>query len=323
MISPGKSGEEKGYLLLTGIAFFDEKETLMTAQWDISNPESIQIVCCADEKFMPLTATMLMSLVRNHHSHELLSVSIINDGISITTQKNLEDLFSAENIVIHWFQIDPKEIPSILGIPEIYNHISCHYYRLLMPYLLPQSVNRAIYLDVDLIVLQDISELWKIDFQNQTICAVQDFMGTCGEGISNCLEFGISPTAKYFNSGVLLIDLKKWREQDISKKAINCRLSNEKAVVASKYYTHDQFGLNVILHDQWQELDPRWNYSPGPGKLVDNPCIVHYCGDVKPWNQKCKDEFRQAFIQYLNQTPYKEHFAEEFKPFQLEHASFS
>lgn len=276
-------------------------------------PEPIQIVCCSDEKYMPLTATMLMSLIRNHHSPELLHVSIINNGISLTTQQTIDNLFSGENMIIHWLSIDPKEIPYIFGISDSYSNLPCHYYRLLMPYLLPQTVNRAIYLDVDLVILQDISSLWKLSFDDYIVCAAQDYLEVCSEAISNCLELGISPTAKYFNSGVLLIDLKKWREEDISKKVIVFRLSNEDAAAASKHYNHDQYGLNVILHKEWQELDPRWNYSPGPGKLNLNPFIVHYYGDVKPWLQKCKDEFRQAFIRYLYQTPYRDHFSEQFK----------
>ena len=290
----------------------------MASVSDISHHDPIHLVCCSDEKYMPLTATMLMSLVRNHHSDELLNVYIINNGVSIATKKNIETSFYSEKIIINWLQIDPQDIPSILGISDQYSDISRHYYRLLMPYLLPQTVDRAIYLDVDLIILADISHLWQIDLKDYLIGASQDFLENCGSAISNCIELGISPNAKYFNSGVLLINLKKWRDQDISKKVIICRLSNEEAVLASEHYIYDQFGLNVILVEQWQELDPRWNYSPGPGKTTLNPFIVHYYGNVKPWNQKCKPEFRQHFIYYLNQTPYKDYFQEQFNSLLVE-----
>jgi lipopolysaccharide biosynthesis glycosyltransferase len=282
---------------------------------DVAHRDQIHIVCCSNENYIPLTATMLMSLARNHKSDELLNVYIINNGISDLNKQTIEDLPFGEGLAIHWSEIDPQAIPSILEIPERYTSIPCHYYRLLMPYLLPKSVTKAIYLDVDLIILSDISELWNLDFQDNIVWATQDFLGYCGNAIPNCFELGINPNAKYFNSGVLLVDLEKWREQNISKKVIACRFSNEEAVVAAKYYSHDQFGLNVILVDQWQELDPLWNYSPGPGSSELTPFIVHYYGDVKPWNQKCKEEFRQHFIDYLNQTPYQDHFKDLLEPY--------
>jgi lipopolysaccharide biosynthesis glycosyltransferase len=280
--------------------------------------DSIHIVCCSDEQYMPLTATMLMSLVRNHTSHELLNVYIINNGVSQATQHNIDNLFSSENIVINWLPVDPKQIPSILEISDQYENISCHYYRLLTPYLLSQKITKVLYLDVDLVILKDISELWKIDFNNHIVAATQDFLESCGNAISNCIELGIDPRAKYFNSGVLLIDLKKWREQDISKKVIRCRLSNEEAVRASSHYSYDQFGLNIILVNQWHVLAPQWNYSPGPEKSDISPSIVHYYGDVKPWKPKCKEEFRQHFVHYLNQTFYGDYFNEEFKALSIE-----
>ncbi|MEB3359374.1 MAG: glycosyltransferase family 8 protein [Synechococcales bacterium] len=286
---------------------------MIASSLDALQQDSISIVCCSDEQYVPLMATMLTSLVKNHLSPEVLDIYVINDGILEATKQSLASLFPPQFIRIFWLDFDPKEVTELLGIPSRYSQLSCHFYRLLMSKLLPETVSQVIYLDADLIVLGNIADLWKTDLQGKIVGAVQDFLETCGNAISNCQELGISPTAKYFNSGVLLIDLEKWRKQDISKRAIVCRLENEEAVRAGKHYSYDQFGLNVVLNDQWEELDPRWNYSPGPGKLNADPWIVHYYGDVKPWSMKCLEEFRQKFLYYLDQTVYKNYFQSYFE----------
>lgn len=266
--------------------------------------ECVNIVCCTDQKYLPLTVTMLSSLVQNRTPGTGLNLYIIHDIMDETLRHQADQYLSCEQVHCHWREVCLDDLYHHLDIPTTYSKISCHYYRLLTPYLLPQSAQKAIYLDVDLVILDDIVDLWQTPFNGHLICAVRDFLGTFGASILDPTAFGIDPAEKYFNSGVLLIDLAQWRAQDISKRVMACRLANEAMVQAGPHYSYDQFGLNIILHRQWQELDRRWNYPPGPGiEPLRHPAIAHYYGDIKPWKPKCDRAFRQHFIHHFTQIP--------------------
>src|SRR5690606_10298929 len=94
----------------------------------------------------------------------------------------------------------------------------------------------------------------KVDIEDNIIGAVQDTFGTALHGIANHRELGIPPDAKYFNSGLLLIDTVKWRKCSITEALVSCLKQNR---AHAKY--PDQYGLNVVLTGRWYELDKRWN----------------------------------------------------------------
>ena len=113
------------------------------------------------------------------------------------------------------------------------------------------------------------------NFDDNIIFAVQDsrirYISCSWGGINNYKELGLKAKSKFFNTGVLFIDLKKWKDEKISEKVIICNKKNEKYV---KYW--DQYGLNVVLSDKWRELDSCWNQFPEITAV--DPYILHYVG---------------------------------------------
>jgi len=111
-------------------------------------------------------------------------------------------------------------------------------------------------MDVDMIVTRDISELWKTDISHHIIAAVTDSTAVyIKNNVKNYRELNLPGDAKYFNSGLLLINTQKWRDEDLSRKVIHTVNANRKHTEFS-----DQYGLNVNLVNKWLELDPLWNY---------------------------------------------------------------
>lgn len=112
------------------------------------------------------------------------------------------------------------------------------------------------------------------------------------------------PDAMYFNGGLLLIDTQKWIEADISKKVIDCMNEN----IAHVQYA-DQYGLNVILHKDWKQIDLLWNCSDYFEK-PSNPSLVHFL-NIKPIFKSCPSLQRNKdeFYRILNLTEFK-----NFKP---------
>lgn len=267
---------------------------------------NISIVVASDNHYAILIAALLKSIDLNHKTDEHIDFHIIDDGISPKFRLQLETIVDPARITIKWFK--SKEIvPSNITIPVDNSAFPLTVYlRVFSPYVIDEDVERLIYLDVDTIVQDDISKLWHTDMGDYTAAAVQDVgltMDCEWGGVPNYKELGLPGDTKYFNSGVLMINPKKWRAENISSEVISA---------LGKYKEHvrlaDQYGLNVALANKWLVLDPKWNWFAF--KDNDNPYIVHFL-DIKPIFSSYNSQkvYKEEFFRYLSLTPWK-----NFKP---------
>lgn len=261
--------------------------------------ENISIIVASDNHYAILIAALLKSIEIHHKTDEGIDFYIIDDGISAKNKAKITGSTQAKNIAIHWFQKN-EIIPKGISIPvDTSSFPLTNYLRLFAPYALPADVKRVIYLDVDTVVRKDISELWYTDLDGHIIGAIVDVGKTvdCAwGGIPNYKDLGLLASTKYFNSGVLLIDVVKWREQDISVKVMDTL-----KIYADHVVLVDQYGLNVVFANAWKELDPRWNwFATFDG---EDPFIIHYL-DIKPifTSYNSQEKYKKIFFDYLNQT---------------------
>ena len=154
------------------------------------------------------------------------------------------------NILAH--SIDAKIFENLVPWGEGQNYTT--YYRLKLASILPDNIDKCIYLDSDMLLIGDIKELYNTDLQGH-IC------GVTGENRSrttpmvelhNNQNF-IIDTKYDFNAGLLLLDLKKWRELDIESKIFN---------LLKRVRLTDQDALNIMFNDDILLLDSRWNCFP-------------------------------------------------------------
>ena len=164
------------------------------------------------------------------------------------------------------------------------------YRRLYLAQLVP-DIDRLIYLDCDVVVRHDLTELWLQPLDGYPLGAVSD-----GWAADNKTLLGRFPTG-YFNGGVLLMDLARWRDQDIIRRLEDAvRASLGSTGEASQQY--DQGPLNAVFIDNWQRLSPRWNFtayftdsaaarlglsSAALTAIRQDPGIMHFVGGYKPW----------------------------------------
>ncbi len=266
----------------------------------------ITIISVCDNHYMIMLAALLKSIEKNHHSSEKIDYYIVEDEISSKNKQMLLDSTNKEMINIKWLkmsEITPKEFK----LPLDYSSFPLNIYiRLFIPHFIPVQIEKAIYLDVDIIVLEDISKLWETNIGNKVIAGVVDRSGLVSNewlGIKNYKDLGISPDAKYYNSGLLLIDPQKWRQLNITQKVIKCIHDN---ITFADF--PDQYGLNVVFADQWFELDPRWNSQAM--LAIEKPFIIHFTGR-KPFykSYNYNSSYRDHFYEYLKQTKWN-----NFKP---------
>lgn len=293
----------------------------------ILDSEPIVLVCAADDRYAMPLSVMVRSAIENLKSNRKIALFVIDGGIKKYNKKKILKSLNSKKCEVNFIAIPTSWIESIEEVKKYcetnkkvsaLKHLSlAAYYRLFIAELLPEQIEKAIYLDCDLIVEGDLEQLWKIELEDKNyILAVQDLLVGCvssPEGLLNYQELGIAANSKYFNSGVLAIDLKKWRDDKITAKAIEYLKQNKDYI-----RFHDQDVLNALLVDRWGELDSRWNltsftinkypsWENSPfseetyNKLFHEPYIIHYATALKPWNSR-HVLYKDYFFRYVDMT---------------------
>lgn len=268
------------------------------------------IVCATDEKYAIPTMTMIKSI--EYNSKESVNVIVLDGGINSNTKKRFLKNFADTSIDIIMYTIDNSIFPN-LKTSERMPIVT--YYRLLIPEILYQF-EKVIYLDSDIIVLGDINKLFEMELGNKALGAVHEMNKKAMYvslmwGIKPCRELGIPLKSHYFNAGVLLLNLKKWRDENISKRIFDYFQKYEKYV-----YFHDQDGLNAVLWNDWAELPPVWNVMTAFYEAKDwtestfdqneyryvreNVELIHYinCTMWKPWMDKSTHPRKEEYNKY-------------------------
>lgn len=265
--------------------------------------ENISIVVATNNNFCVLLAALIKSIELNHKTAEKLDLYIINDGISTENIQRLKNQINPSTTTIIW--LTPNEIiPTEISVPLDHSTFpATAYLRVFAPDVLPKSVKKMLYLDADMIVYEDISKLWHTNLGDKICGGVVDLaevVSASWSGIPNYAELGLPPDTKYFNSGLLLINTERWRAEKIAKKIMECIHQNLKKVIFP-----DQYGLNVVLANQWYELDARWNSFARLDRK--DPYLVHFT-EIKPIfkNYNSNPSYKEEFFKYLKQTPWKD-----------------
>ena len=148
-----------------------------------------------------------------------ITAHIIDAGLPAADRARLAELARCHGAALHWHE------PSATGfaaLPAWGRMTSTTYHRLLLPRLLPEEVTRAIWLDCDLLVTTDLVRLWETDLGGFHLLAVRDSVVpqvSSPYGIRRWRELGLPRSAPYFNAGVMLVDVNRWRDDDIGALA--------------------------------------------------------------------------------------------------------
>jgi lipopolysaccharide biosynthesis glycosyltransferase len=263
--------------------------------------KEITLVTVCDNQYCVMLAALLKSIELNSDSQSRICVYIVDDGISKINAEKLKgsvgDSIKLRFIDINNIIKDPASLP--LDSSSFPLNV---YVRLFISDFLPNTIEKAIYLDVDMIVKTNILHLWTIPLQDHIIAAVKDRSERIGSewgGIANHKALGLDPEAPYFNSGLLMLNLKKWRETNLTIEVLN-------VISENKIYANfpDQYGLNVVFANNWLQLDARWNaFSTGE---IEDPFIIHFIGR-KPifTSYDFNEKYKQEFFHYLSLTRFK------------------
>lgn len=263
-----------------------------------------RIVVAADQYYGQHLGVMICSLLQNCSDPKRLWIDIFSDGITSGDLDKIRSLISSfeASSEVH----DTQGLISITTDQK--NHLSnTTYQRLLIPTMLPESAHRVCYLDSDMIIEGDILPLLAMDMDGMVAGVVEDdprAKAASKVGVKN----------RYFNAGVLLINLDLWRKERISERTKQFAEENPDLVS----FAADQDALNVLIGDRVHYLDRTWNSTPfmlsrkrtkdsPEGCLSRYPTIIHYSSASKPWHFANNHPFRDRYWHYLRQTQWKDY----------------
>ena len=172
--------------------------------------------------------------------------------------------------------------------------------RLLLPELF-SHLDKILYLDCDVIVNTDIVKLWNTPIDNYFLAACHDEV-IVPQWPNQKKRYYISkdiPVDSYFNSGVLLLNLKKLRENKFTETAFDFLVNNQDVEFP------DEIALNWFCRGEYLRLDTKYNifvFRKDAEQYIDD-CILHYVGGSKPWD-KYLGKYDDYYWHYLIQTPW-------------------
>jgi lipopolysaccharide biosynthesis glycosyltransferase len=252
----------------------------------------LNLAIAFDEKYI-LPFYALTTSVLTHHANTIIHIHSIVNGLSAEQKQEIQDYLSPR-ASITFYHVN-SEMVSLFVVKDKWT--SAVYYRLFFPSLVPPSVKRLLYLDTDTIVCKDLTPVFEMDLEHYPLGAVYD------NYVKIQPLLGIHCEGEYFNSGVLLMDLDKWRAQKISEQAIAYLLKYPENI---RFV--DQCALNAVLKNNWKKMPYQCNfmYSLIPEGLSKKE-LLGFSKDVylvhftlqRPWNMLCRNRFRDLYFFYL------------------------
>jgi lipopolysaccharide biosynthesis glycosyltransferase len=253
------------------------------------------VVVAGDEGYAMPLATTLRSIVEANQWAWPLGFHVLSTGFAAATKARIERSLPCKSASIRWVSVDLAGCDGF----STNRHISrMTYARLFIHDVLPEGTSKVLYVDADLLVLDDLKPLWETDLGGAVLAAVLDEMDL-GVKSSDPRFAGVPRVRDYFNAGVMLIDLARWRQERVSARALQYLVSKPRSPFS------DQDALNVACDGLWKRLDPRWNFQNHYCTRITDispkqrPGIVHFVTGSKPWipgvrsvNAAFYDEFR-------------------------------
>ncbi len=266
----------------------------------------IRVLTLADDRYAMPLAVMGRSLLENHRSNRLLSLKVIDGGISSANRERIERSWAGATIYpARWEWVTPV-FGEISSLPVWGRVPALTYARLFLDsYFEPACDGRVVLLDSDTLVLGDLGELQDSSLDEAIIGACVDpFIPTVSsvDGLPGIVRRRLPDHAPYFNAGIMVVDLRRWREERVGERALEYieRLHR-------RLRQYDQDALNAVMAGRWKKLDGSWNTQPRTPNalgipLPEQPRIVHFSGRLKPWEYDGGTELDRRFREYLRRT---------------------
>lgn len=268
-----------------------------------NNQTEMNILFCCDTNYaMPLTVSVA-SIFENNKEYRI-NIYIFYSSLTDLQQKKLIELSNLYNQKINFVKVDTEYFKSA----PVFRWSKETYYRLLLVDLLPNTVEKVLYLDCDIIVDKPLDDLFNIDFETYSILALEET-----NFLSPRKRLGLESQGKYFQAGVLLFNIDKCKGILNYENSLNI-INN----LGSKLEVVDQDVINVMFDGKIKSIDRKFNnceitnfngnnsnrfFNHTDQSLIDETIVFHYATG-KPWNKIYSGSCENIWYKYLRLSPY-------------------
>ncbi|MBB6284936.1 lipopolysaccharide biosynthesis glycosyltransferase [Geobacillus subterraneus] len=257
------------------------------------------IVSATNDHYAQHLAVMLTSLLKHQQTDRPVHIYILYSDLSAISIAKLQRTIAQFRASVVFLHVDAQRFEDFAPGSGGQKYISKEaYYRMIIPDLLDEEVAKALYLDCDIIVRADLTELWDTDIDEYDLAAVDESrVLTKSDRDIRMNRLSLPLDSYYFNSGVLLINVKRWREKHISSELMEFVKSR-----GGRLALMDQDALNAVLYNRWLRLEDKWNFTTAHSSKhsAKKAAILHFTGPDKPWNSK--SPFTKEYRKYLKQS---------------------
>jgi lipopolysaccharide biosynthesis glycosyltransferase len=257
------------------------------------------IAIAFDQNYLQPFFALVTSIFQSTNPAQI-HIHAIMTGVCDDDRHRIDDYIHVSGSQISYYTVADPQVEKFVTMGTWTKAV---YYRLYFPLLVPDQVKILLYLDTDTLVLNDLSQLFGQQMNEFPVAAVYD------NYVKSQPLLGIFDEGEYFNSGMLLIDVEKWREQNISEKVMEYLLKYPERI---KFV--DQCGLNAVLNGNWMKLPARFNriftYLPEDlsedqmPAIINDTVVLHFTLQ-RPWQMLCKNRFRRLYKRYLINSPFR------------------
>ena len=287
------------------------------------------IILSFNDPYAPHAATVMASIIA--HASDKIDFAVLHASLSEEIQTVLTEYFKNQVRSLKFYKIDPSfiaQVSSIQAAPHLLHAEA--YLRLFAATVLPDDV--VLHIDCDTIVLGDILPIMQEYDIAKPICACNEYdihyksvkrpyLKKCHQAYDTYINvesnayrqqkrLGIQGDFHYFNSGIMIMNLHKWRETNLTTTILE--------YINTHPFLHaaDQDALNAVLNGNFGVLHPKWNSHVLMCGIVTNysdeelteatqhPQIVHFTGSVKPWHYMSSHPYKRQYGKYRKNTPW-------------------
>ncbi|NCA95352.1 MAG: glycosyltransferase family 8 protein [Methanomicrobia archaeon] len=243
--------------------------------------KQIPIFFACDDNYIPFLGVAISTLKEKASRDYDYRIIVLNEGLRKENQERISRLSDVNfHIEYHNISTTINKLREALSLRLRDYYSVAIYYRMFIPTLYPE-LDKAIYLDGDIVVLGDISEFYNTNVEGKLVAAINDRLVLDTPEFVRYVEQGVGIKAtEYFNSGVLVMNLKEFRQQNIQGQFVELLLKHNFDSVCP-----DQDYLNVLCRHAKVLVPICWNKMPLPDKTFDVTTLklCHYNSFEKPW----------------------------------------
>ncbi|WP_378950858.1 glycosyltransferase family 8 protein [Pelosinus sp. sgz500959] len=260
--------------------------------------DQIHIAFGVDANFVRPMGVTITSLLMNNQNENIIFHIFVNSIHEIDISR-LEELVKIYKTTIHLYHIDKRAFDQL---PTTWQYSHATYNRFLLAKVLYGIADRVLYLDADIVCVGNIRELMDIKMGDSVIAVVQEENTPF---IQNQIEKLKLRNGKYFNAGVLCIDINKWQENDVSNQAMKLLVENY-----GVFNLLDQDALNVILDGKVKFVSSKWDFMCNLEKKIkeipSDTVLIHYTSREKPWHRWCIHPLATTFTHYAKESLWRD-----------------